>query len=236
MNEQELEPIREPTRFEIAFYKFIRTSAVGFSRVFWRLKVEGIENIPKTGSFILAPVHRSNVDSLVVAAVTKRRMRYMGKKEMWKFRFSDWFFSTMGGIPVDRGTPDRDALRACEEVTKGGEPLVMFPEGTRRSGPVIEDIFDGVAFVSARTGVPIVPVGIGGSESAMPKGAKMIRPVPIRMIIGPALYPEKPTEGGRVPRRAVRELSESLKSEMQRLFDQAEGRQESMQGNKRTSG
>ncbi len=212
-----------PTRFELTFYQLVRVVVVAFCRLFWRLKVEGVEHVPATGSFILAPVHRSNVDSLVVAAATKRRMRYLGKREMWKYRASAWFFTTMGGIPVNRGTPDRDALRACEAVIAQGEPLVMFPEGTRRSGPLVEDVFDGVAFVAARGGVPIVPVGIGGSEPAMPKGARMVRPVRIHMVIGPPLFPEMTPEGGRVPRRAVRELSEQLRDEMQRLFDEAEG-------------
>lgn len=211
------------TRFELAFYQVVRAVVVVFCRLFWRLEVKGIDNVPATGSFILAPVHRSNVDSLVVAAATKRRMRYLGKQEMWKYRFSAWFFNTMGGIPVNRGTPDRDAMRACEQVIAAGEPLVMFPEGTRRSGPVVEDIFDGVAFVAARGGVPVVPVGIGGSEGAMPKGSRMIKPVRIRMLIGKPLVPEVTPEGGRVPRRVVRELSEQLRDEMQRLFDQAEG-------------
>ncbi|MGC1513312.1 MAG: lysophospholipid acyltransferase family protein [Acidimicrobiales bacterium] len=219
----ETQAAQPPTRFELTFYQLVRVVVVAFCRLFWRLKVEGIDHVPATGSFILAPVHRSNVDSLVVAAATKRRMRYLGKREMWKYRASAWFFTTMGGIPVNRGTPDRDALRACEAVIARGEPLVMFPEGTRRSGPLVEDVFDGVAFVAARGGVPIVPVGIGGSEPAMPKGARMVRPVRIHMVIGAPLFPEKTPEAGRVPRRVVRELSEQLRDEMQRLFDEAEG-------------
>lgn len=213
-----------PTRFESGMYQTVRVVVTTFCRLFWRLRVTGLENVPKSGPFILAPVHRSNVDSLIIAAVTNRRMRYLGKQEMWKYRASAWFFSTMGGIPVDRGTPDRDALRTCEQVIRGGEPLVMFPEGTRRSGPVVEDIFDGVAFVAARSGVPIVPVGIGGSELAMPKGSKTLRPVRIRMVVGSPLMPPATKEDARVSRRAVRELSESLRVELQRLFDESEGR------------
>lgn len=213
-----------PTRFEFGFYHVVRIVVVVFCRLFWRLTVEGRDNVPKAGPFIIAPVHRSNVDSLIVAAVTNRRMRYLGKKEMWKYRASAWFFTTMGGIPVDRGTPDRDALKTCESVIAANEPLVMFPEGTRRSGGVVEDIFDGVAFVASRSGVPILPIGIGGSERAMAKGSKFIRPVRIRMVIGEPLVPEPISPGGRVARRGVRELSEKLKKEMQRLFDEAECR------------
>ncbi len=72
--------------------------------------------------------------------------------------------------------PDREALRTCEEALREGEPVVLFPEGTRQSGPAVQPLFEGASFVAARAGVPIVPVGIGGSEWAMPKGKKRILP------------------------------------------------------------
>ena len=120
-----------------------------------------------------------------------------------------------------RGSADRDALRSCLEVLAGGEPLVMFPEGTRRSGPLVESLFDGAAYVAIRAGVPIVPVGIGGSEEAMPKGARMIRPVRVTMVVGRPLYPE-PGGSGRASRRAVRQLTDRLAKELQALYDEAQ--------------
>ena len=201
-------------------YDFVRGVIAGFCRLFWRVSLEGSENVPKTGPFILAPIHRSNIDTPLVCAVTSRRMRYVGKKEMWKYRWSAWFFSSLGGIPVDRGEPDRQAMRQAQDVLEVGEPLVLFPEGTRQSGPIVKDVFDGVAFLALRTGTPIVPVGIGGSEGAMPKGSKMIKPVKVTMIVGPPIDVAKPE--GRVPRRAVHELTEQLTAELQRLFDEAQ--------------
>lgn len=208
-------------RFQLLFYRFVRAVVVGFCRVFWRTTTEGREHVPATGPFILSPVHRSNIDTPLVAAVTKRRLRYMGKQEMWKYRLAGAFFTVMGGFPVNRGAADREALRRCIEVIEGGEPLVIFPEGTRRSGPVVEDMFEGAAYVATKTGAPIVPVGIGGSEPAMAKGAKLIKPVKVHMVIGPPIHPE-PVEAGKAPRRAVRDLNERLRAELQRLFDEAQ--------------
>ena len=94
--------------------------------------------------------------------------------------------------------------------------------GARMNGPVVETLFDGPAYVAARAGVPIVPVGIGGSEKAMPKGSKIIHPVKITIVIGRPLVPEAREEGARVPRRAVAELTAALKVEVQRLFDEAQ--------------
>jgi 1-acyl-sn-glycerol-3-phosphate acyltransferase len=206
------------------WYDFVRGLIVWFSRAFWRLRVTGTEHVPRTGPFILAPVHRSNVDTPLVAAVTSRRLRYMGKDAMWKYGWSAWFFSNLGGFPVHRGQPDREAMRRSEEVIAGGEPLVMFPEGTRQTGPIVEHVFDGVAYVALRTGTPIVPVGIGGSEGAMPKSAHMIRPVKITMVVGEPIEVTAPAPGERVQRRAVRELTERLTKELQQLFDEAQAR------------
>src|SRR4029078_13719671 len=117
--------------------------------------------------FILAPIHRSNLDFLMVLVCTRRRMRYLAKDSLWKPGWGQRF-SALGGIPVARGSADREALRTCIEVIESGEALVIFPEGTRQHGPTICELFDGPAYVQSRTGAPIVPVGIGGSEAAMP--------------------------------------------------------------------
>jgi 1-acyl-sn-glycerol-3-phosphate acyltransferase len=98
----------------------------------------------------------------------------------------------------------------------------MFPEGTRRSGPVVEDLFDGTAFVAARTGVPIVPVGIGGSEAMMPKGAKMLKRSKLVLLVGDPIPAPALTEAGRVPRSAVGVLTTRVQHELQALFDEAQ--------------
>jgi 1-acyl-sn-glycerol-3-phosphate acyltransferase len=208
--------------FERALYVVVRNVVVGFCRVFWRLSIEGKEHVPATGPFIISPVHRSNIDTPLVAAVTNRRIHYMGKKEMWKYKLSAAFFTAMGGFPVDRAAVlDREALRTCIDVAKRGEGLVIFPEGTRRSGPVVEEMFEGPAYVATKTGAPIIPVGIGGSQGAMPKGAKFLKPVKCTLVIGPPLHPEGDGDG-KAPRRAVHELSVRLQAELQRLFDEAQ--------------
>jgi 1-acyl-sn-glycerol-3-phosphate acyltransferase len=208
-------------RGQLLFYRVVRDTLVAFDRVFWRLTVEGKEHVPD-GPFILAPVHRSNVDTPLVCAVTRRRLRYMGKETVWKYRVPGWILTALGGFPVRRGAADRDALRRCVAVLEGGEPLVLFPEGTRRSGPKLQPLHDGAAYLALRTGVPIVPVGIGGSERAMPKGGKLLRPVKVHMIVGEPLYPPPPDEGRkRTSRRAVQELTDRLAQELQRLFDDA---------------
>jgi 1-acyl-sn-glycerol-3-phosphate acyltransferase len=98
---------------------------------------------------------------------------------------------------------------------------VLFPEGTRQSGPVVHPLFDGATYVAAKAGVPIIPVGIGGSERVMPKGSKMIYPRKCVVVIGkPIQTIMNGTE--RLPRSALKDLSSNLSSELQRLFDEAQ--------------
>ena len=215
--------VAPPRRWELAAYGVVRAILLVLARIWFRLSVTGTEKVPTHGPFVLAPVHRSNLDFLLVSAVTRRRMRYMGKDSIWKVRPLGALVSVLGAYPVRRGSADREALRTTMQVIAAGEPVVMFPEGTRRVGPVVEALFDGPAYVASRAGVPLVPVGIGGSEAAMPRGSKMIWPRKITIVVGDPIRPA--TDGsGRVPRRAVHELTETLHAVVQQLFDEAQAR------------
>jgi 1-acyl-sn-glycerol-3-phosphate acyltransferase len=184
--------------------------------------VIGRKNVPRSGPFILAPVHRSNIDTPLACTVTTRRMRYMGKDSLWKKKPVGWVLSALGGFPVSRGTADREALRRCIEVLEAGEPLVLFPEGERKSGEVVQPLFDGVTYIAMKAGVRVVPVGIGGSERAMPKGKKYLRPSKCVVLVGEAITP--PATDGRASRSAVKDFSDQLHGELQRLFDEAQTR------------
>lgn len=188
----------------------------------FRITITGQENVPTRGAFIVSPIHRSNLDTPVMALVTKRRVRFMGKESLWKSRFGAWYFTNLGGFPVDRGTADRGAIKATLAVIDRGEPVVMFPEGTRQFGPKVCEMFDGPAYIASRAQIPIVPVGLGGTERALGKGARFPRPTKITMVIGQPIMPEPPNESGRVPRREVRELTERLGDAIQELFDEAQ--------------
>jgi 1-acyl-sn-glycerol-3-phosphate acyltransferase len=207
-----------------AFYQLARSLVVGVCKGWMRTTVDGLDNVPRTGSFILAPVHRSNMDTPIAACTTRRRLRYMGKDSLWKKQPGRWLLSALGGFPVTRGSADREALKRCIQVLQAGEPLVLFPEGERKSGPVVQPLFDGAAYVACRAQAPIVPVGIGGSERVMPKGAKFIYPRRVHVVIGEPIFPARPTENGRVPRDAVKVLTEQVQTELQRLFDLAQQR------------
>ena len=211
---------RAGTRGELVFYAFVRAVLLGFGRLLLRVRASGTEHVPAEGAFILSPVHRSNLDFMLVLMTTRRRLRFLGKDTLWKGLWGK-VFTALGGIPVARGAADRDALRTCIQVIEAGEALVIFPEGTRQQGPVVQPCFDGAAFVQSRTGAPIIPVGIGGSEAAMPKGAKFVKPGKVRLVVGPALTAPQ-VEGSKARRAAIRDRTAELHGVIQDLFDQAQ--------------
>jgi len=96
-----------------AFYTVVRTILNLFCRTFWRTKVIGARNVPRTGPFILAPVHRSNIDTPLACTVTARRMRYMGKDSLWKTRPIGWILfcaRRFPGVPRNGGSGGSAAL------------------------------------------------------------------------------------------------------------------------------
>ncbi|MDA8297109.1 MAG: lysophospholipid acyltransferase family protein [Actinomycetota bacterium] len=220
---------RAATPGELAFYGACRFVAVGASRLYYPGPVVGAEHVPETGSFILAPSHRSYIDWLIAARVTRRRLRYLVKAEVWKSKAAGRLIEALGAFPIQRGAADRHAFTLALSVLATGEPLVVFPEGTRQRGPEIAELQDGAAYLALRARVPIVPVALGGTEAAMPRGATIPRPGRVRIVVGEPIAPEGFLDGSaegsvRVPRAATRALSEALRERLQALLDEAEGR------------
>lgn len=202
-----------------AFYFVVRNLLWLLMLVWLRVRVSGRHNVPSAGAFILAPIHRSAVDIPLASLAVHRRVRFMGKDSLWAKRPIGAVLSALGGFPVTRGSADLEALKRCIAVLERGEPLVMFPEGTRQTGSLVHPLFDGPAYVALKTGVPIVPVGIGGSEHVMSKGSRSIRAQRCRIVVGAPIFP--PATGGKAPRELVSRMTAELAVGLQRVFDQA---------------
>ena len=168
------------------FFRFGWFVIRGFFAPYSRLRIRGSENFPSSGGFVVAPgAHRSIVDTArrgrqlqADASIHGCRIVFHGSRVL------GWFLRAAGGFPVERGATDREALRIAEAVLRSGEPLVVFPEATRYSGPTVQPLKDGAAFLAARAGVPLVPIGIGGAERAWPKGARFLKPTRMALVVG----------------------------------------------------
>ena len=205
----------------LVFYAVCRAIVVGCSYLFFPGRTEGRERLPAGGAFVVAPAHRSYVDWLIVARVSRRRLCYIVKGEVWRSRLSGALLEALGAFPVRRDAPDREALHRALAVLDRGEPLVVFPEGTRGSGPVIGELREGAAYLAIRAGVPVVPVGLAGTEAVMARGTKLPRPGRVRVVIGAPIAPPVAPVGERLGRNATHAFSEAIRAGIQDTFDDA---------------
>lgn len=126
--------------------------------------VTGRENVPKTGGAILVSNHLNNADPCILPGALNRRLVIMAKKEMFRWPIISLLFRLIGSFPVDREGADLSAIREAQAVVHDGNLLLMFPEGTRSKDRQLHQGFAGTALVAYRTGAPIVPIGITGTE------------------------------------------------------------------------
>jgi 1-acyl-sn-glycerol-3-phosphate acyltransferase len=202
------------------WYRVARFIVLGVLRLWFRPNVIGLDKVPASGPLIVAPVHRSNIDFGFAALVTRRKVFYMAKEQLWTSAAFGRLLEHLGVFPVHREGADRESVRRAEQVLKEGQVLVMFPEGSRRFGDKVEPLQEGVAFLAARTGASVVPVGISGSERAMPKGAKIPKPLKVTLFVGDPIVVEAP-DGRRVPRSEIHRLSLLLQERLQAAYDEA---------------
>ena len=135
------------------------------SKLIFRIKIYGMENIPKSGGFILATNHISNFDPLLVGSWLPRQVYFLAKKELFKNKLFGFIISRTNALPVRRGTIDRNALELTASVIAKGYGLTIFPEGTRSKTSRFLDPKPGIGMIANRAGCPIVPGYVHGSNN-----------------------------------------------------------------------
>lgn len=214
----------EPDPRRTLAYRLARTVFVGIVGAWFRPRVTGRVRVPLEGPVILAPVHRSFADFAFSAFLTRRKLFFMAKDELWRNKALGRLLYALGVFPVHREAADREALRRAESVLQRGQVLVLFPEGTRKTGATVQELHEGAAFLAARTGATIVPVGIGGTDLAMPKGQRIPKPMSIPVVVGEPIAPPSRAASGRVPRSTVHATTETLRAAVQAAYDEARAR------------
>jgi len=144
----------------VTFYRFARNVCKGIFKVLFRIKVQGIENRPEGGGFIVCSNHRTFLDPIFIGIFIKQDMRFMAKEELFKIPVLGFIIKRLGAFPVKRGIGDTSALDCAEDTVKQGKVLAMFPEGTRSRDGKLLRMKSGAAVISAKTGGDIVPVAI----------------------------------------------------------------------------
>ena len=199
-------------------YRLVRGTIMSVLYPYFRVRRRGKEHLDISGPVIVAPVHRSNLDTPLLSGMTRRRLRALSKESLFANRLFGAFLAALGAFPVRRGAADREAIRESIKMLDAGEQIVVFPEGTRQTGPQVGEVFDGMSFLASRTGAAIVPIGIAGTEAAMSTGTRLPRPVRVAMVAGPPILPPE----GRMTRPQMSRFSETVRERLQEVFDEAQ--------------
>lgn len=157
-----------------AVYAGIRQLTTTLSRG-WRLTIDGTEHLPPTGPAILAANHVSFLDSPLLMFELPRRVWFLGKAEYLDSALTRSLFLALGMIPVERGgrRAALTAMRSGLRVLDGGELLGIYPEGTRSRDGRLHRGHTGLAWLAFKSGAPIVPVGIRGTDAVQPPDRKL---------------------------------------------------------------
>jgi 1-acyl-sn-glycerol-3-phosphate acyltransferase len=131
---------------------------------FFSWQVKGKENLPAQGPVIIACNHLHIADPPIVAASIPIKAVFMAKEELWHNKWSRYWVENFGAFPIKRDSFDSEAIRLSEAWLKKGISLIMFPEGARSKDAKMQKGFPGAALIALRTGIPIVPVAISGTE------------------------------------------------------------------------
>ena len=145
------------------FYIIIKPICHLADLIIYRVKIEGIENVPKDKPCVICGNHVHAMDAPALLAATNRKIRFMAKQELWKsvgFRFMAFVFKV---FPVKRGQRDGEAIKTAFTILKNNEILGMYPEGTRNGIERGIKPKNGAVNIAIRAGVPIVPFGIDGT-------------------------------------------------------------------------
>lgn len=183
------------------------------ARAFFALEIEGAEHVPEIGPAILAPNHVSSVDPVLVGIAVKRPVHFMAKKEIFRNRAVAWFLRSLHAFPITRGRVDPSSVKHTLSLLAVGNVVLMFPEGTRGDGQSLGPAKSGIAVVAARSGAPVVPVFHWGTQHVLPRGARWIRRVPLRVRFGPPIRSGAGGAGGtgeRVDREAAEAFGRQL--------------------------
>jgi len=208
-------------RSSLVFYRLLRRVVRLVLFPLLRVRSENEAVLDLEGPTILAPVHRSNLDSVLLATLSSRRIRALGKESLFTTPGVGYLCAALGAIPVRRGEADREALKAARSLLERGESMIVFPEGGRQAGHDVEDLFDGAAWLAARSGARVVPVGISGTEAALPEGAKMLHRSRVGIVVGDTIPPPVGADGGRASREQLRQFTADLRKQLQEAQDRA---------------
>lgn len=140
-------------------YQVVKLLLRPFFHLFYRIKVDGLENIPDNGAYIVCANHYSAVDPLMIGLMLPHRISFMAKAELFKNKLLGTLLLGLGAFPIKRGEADIKSIKTSLKILSEGKVLSLFPEGTRNRSDAVR-AEPGIAMLSVKAKVPVVPVAV----------------------------------------------------------------------------
>jgi 1-acyl-sn-glycerol-3-phosphate acyltransferase len=192
----------EPYSTPRILYELIRWFTILAFSLVTRIRLRGRYNVPRKGPYIIASNHLSWTDIPLVPLFIPGKVVYMAKEEAFYSKMG-WLVRFLGAFPVKRGEGDRQAIRAAGEQLAQGKVFIIFPEGHRSDTHSMIKAHAGLGMIALRSGVPVVPVAIWGSEKALKKfGAQVTITYGKPMVLKP--------KGAKTTREDIQEATEEI--------------------------
>lgn len=142
------------------FYNIIRFLASIIFKFIYRIEVVGLDNVPKDGKIIICGNHINNLDPVIISIIFPRSINWMGKKELFKYKWFGFILGKLNVFPVDRKGTDIKSVKKALRVLKEDKVLGIFPEGTKVKGYDVENAKPGVALMAIKSQTNILPIHI----------------------------------------------------------------------------
>jgi 1-acyl-sn-glycerol-3-phosphate acyltransferase len=180
-----------------------------FCKIIFRIKGRGQENIPKSGSFILASNHVSYLDPVVLGVAATRKLTYMARDDLFSNPYLGWWLSLVGVLSIKRDSADFSALRSAMRCLREGKAIALFPEGRRRM-PQEKNLSPqpGIGFLAKKSGSLVIPAYIKGTDEALPKGASSIRMKKVSVTFGKPVEIERLSDYQAVAEKIMTSINE----------------------------
>jgi len=199
-------------------YWISRLFFVAIFKLFFRLKVEGLERLPAKQNFLLVSNHASFLDPFAISAAIPRYIRWIVVDEYFDIALARWFLKNLRFIRT-KGKTDSRALHQSLFALKQGDIVGLFPEGRRTWDGKLGSAYSGMALMALKSGVPVVPIGISGSFEAWPRTRKFVKFSPITVRIGEPIDFSAQCEA-KITREALDEVAGKIMSSVKSLLSE----------------
>lgn len=178
-----------PSLINRLWYRFVRFVCRLLATLLLQVRIRGRERVPRLGGVLVVANHQSHYDPVLMGLACDRRLNYLARQTLFGFAPFRWLIESLDAIPIDREGLGLRGLKETLRRLKGGEMVLIFPEGTRSGTGEMSSLKPGFSALAKRAGVPLVPVGIAGAYQAWPRHRRLPGLSTVHIQFGEPIWP-----------------------------------------------